>query len=131
LTRIGSLPPRSIVAFFPSKTSVPSVFVALAAQLVASVSSIRLPATPPSAVVAVAPFVADAQFIGKTISIVSFSPKRNRWRKRTWPCPGAWATNSYCPGAKRAVSSKFTTVAGVPAAGVAGFVSAIGEIRAS
>ncbi|MGH3081659.1 MAG: hypothetical protein ACRDNH_11075 [Gaiellaceae bacterium] len=94
-------------------------------------SSIRFGSVSPPSPVAVAPEADEAQFWAISISIVSFSPDRNRSLSRTRPYPLACTESSYWPGANFAVSSRLITVTGDPAAGVAGLVSAIGETRAS
>ena len=101
-------------------------------QVVPSVSSIRLrswaacaaASAPLVSPVATAPALADAQLSANRSEIVTFLPSRICSRKRTWPYPGAVATNSYVPGANLATLSRFGPV-------VAGSVSAIGEERAS
>jgi hypothetical protein len=62
----------------PSTERLPAVLVASAARFVPSRSSTRLPAVSPSVVVAVAPDELEAQFVGNSISIRSFSPDRNQ-----------------------------------------------------
>ena len=69
-----------------------------------------------------APALADAQLSANRSVMVTFLPSRIVSRKRTWPYPGAVATNSYVPGANAcATLSRFGPRR------VAASVSAIGE----